>query len=75
MIRQEIREGLREAFAANGLRTPADTSHRASSGTGRRACALERAGRIRFDDIPGVIDSLLAEQSADFGARPALTYS
>ncbi len=28
--------------------------------------------RIRFDDIPGVIDALLAEQQADYGPRPAL---
>ncbi len=65
VIRQQIGEEVRGAFAkqANAQSEPHGAAHAGS------------APRVQFDDIPGVIDTLLAQQAADYGARPTLAYS
>lgn len=60
-LRQHVSDEIRDAMAAPGsLRT------RRTSGV-----SYGRAARVRFDDIPAVIDTLLAQQQADYGARAA----
>jgi hypothetical protein len=67
-LRQQVGEEMRDALANR----PASTI--APSGGSHSARSI-RSERIRFDDIPGVIDALLSQQAADYGARPALAYS
>ena len=62
-IRQQISQEMREAFAHH----PLDRMSNSVSGT-------SKPERIRFDDIPAMIDSLLAQQAADYGPRPEFAY-
>lgn len=60
-LRQHVSEEIREAMA--GRSTP--------SGSRSKGFASLRSPRVRFDDIPAVIDTLLAQQQADYGRTPA----
>jgi hypothetical protein len=60
-LRQQVAEEIREAM-----------SDRSQPRAGRPSNS--RLPRVRFDDIPGVIDALLAQQQADYGAKPAFAY-
>jgi len=64
-IREQIGQEVREAFAQQA------SGRMSRPGVDRG----ESCKRIRFDDIPGVIDALLAQQAADFGPRPGVAYS
>jgi hypothetical protein len=62
-IRQQVGEEVREMLSTQSHpRTPAKQSRWGEGRTGG-------SQRVRFDDIPAVIDSLLSEQAADYGAR------
>ena len=59
-IRQQIGQEVRQAFALQA----ADRMSNSASGA-------SKSERIRFDDVPAMIDSLLAQQAADYGPRLA----
>ena len=63
-VAQELREGIAQEFRAwqNNLLL----SRRPPENAGLR--------RVRFDDIPGVIDALLAEQKSDWTPQRAAAY-
>ena len=63
-IRQQIGQEVRQAFALH-----------ASDRMSNSATGASKPERIRFDDIPAMIDSLLAQQAADYGPRPTFVYS
>ena len=63
-IREQIGQEVREAFALQ-----------ASDRMSNSASGSSKPERIRFDDVPAMIDSLLAQQAADYGPRPAFAYS
>ncbi len=60
-LRQQVAEEIRDAM-----------SDRSQPRLGRSTNS--RLPRVRFDDIPGVIDALLAQQQADYGAKPNFAY-
>jgi hypothetical protein len=66
-IREQVGQEMRSAFAQQAASRGARPDPDAAKST--------HGERIRFDDIPGVIDALLAQQAADFSPRPSLTYS
>jgi hypothetical protein len=64
-VSEELREGIAQQFRS--WQNSFLLSNRAS-GNG------QNSRRVRFDDIPGVIDALLAEQSADWAPRQHVAY-
>ena len=65
----QVTEELRAAFETqlDALRTTLREVRPPAAPSGPAPASRPR---IRFDDIPGVIDALLAEQQADYGPRP-----
>jgi hypothetical protein len=70
-LAEEVRETVIEAIESAGI-GQRGASHRTASPAPLRGRFTRPAPRIRFDDIPGVIDSILQEQSLDRGLSPAL---
>lgn len=70
-LRADLQRDLTESVIATAasMSLAADTTHEGPLPRNLRWTPAR--ARIPFDDIPGVIDAVQAEQMADFGARPA----
>lgn len=67
MVAEEVREAVRNDVRSFGnLPGPSKAAAGADS-TARPKTASPSRPRVRFDDIPGMIDSILREQNADLG--------
>ncbi len=67
----EVRETVIEAIESTGI-GQRGASHRTAAPAPMRGRYTRPAPRIRFDDIPAVIDSILSEQSLDRGRKTEL---
>ncbi|HTI72582.1 MAG TPA: hypothetical protein VMF06_21580 [Candidatus Limnocylindria bacterium] len=70
-LAEEVRETVIEAIEAVSAGRGVPTQRVGSEGQ-RRHRVERKPNRIRFDDIPAVIDSILREQTADQGMKPVL---
>jgi len=68
-VGEQLHDMIRSQFQA--LQGRLDRSREVQNSRG--PAVLPVSPRIRFDDIPSVIDALLAEQTADYGPAPAFT--
>ena len=66
-LMRELKESVLEELALEGNTFRSAEASRFN----RDASWVQARSRIKFDDIAGVIDTVQAEQMADFGARPA----
>lgn len=68
MVAEEVREAVRNDVRAFGSLPGAakETANREEMAVRPKTASPSRP-RVRFDDIPGMIDSILREQSADLG--------
>lgn len=67
IVAQQVREVVREQIS--------DYPRAARAAAFAEPRTALRSPRIRFDDIGSIIDSVLVEQSADYGARPAPAFA
>lgn len=65
VLRQQVGQEVRQVLADQ----PQPRPNRSAQPAGERGTR-----RIRFDDIPAVIDALLAQQQADYGPKPAFAF-
>lgn len=70
-----IRQQVSEEVCATLEHYTANSSHWPPVGSRPSLPTLNRRERVRFDDIPAVIDKIIVEQSQDYGAHCVPAYS
>ena len=70
-VLQEVKEQAREHFPFSGTKTEKPSPRSTSL---QLTPSADRPQRIKFDDIPGIIDALHAEYLSDHVPEPALAF-